>query len=564
MKKNISVNIFGTLYPIDEDAYELLQKYNENMRRYYSRMEDGEEIADDIEHRVAELLSELRAQGVMAITIEHVKEIITRIGDPQEMDDPHDEAADSNGHSRERGTDEATAGTERSEGNTQKDESRRQETDMPGRERSRKLFRDPEDKVLGGVLSGISHYFGIKEPFVLRLLMILLFILPIGRYIVSFSSLVIIYIIAWILIPEAVTPEDRLRMFGKPVSAKAINEELMRGANATSQFVNNPQHRDTARGCLSFAIKFVLFCIAAFVIFILGTILFAFLSAIFGIGIAGIAGTEVLMDAVGTEFYQVLSEWPQWMVVSTAVCALLVVGIPLFGLIRALVKRNNEHLPTWTKVTLIALWILSLITLIAFCFNLIQISEKHLDKIEKKIYVNGEYVSGSGLKTLKKQGWTVEKLDGVGRNIADWGIMPDGQDDQFVSLQADDNPSMMSYNLSQERQLKPGTYLIDSYVRADGEGNALYVITNNEKDTLIIDIAPFTKPENKISDEEVIADGNDPSSQWSHTGGTFVVKQTENVKFGISNESQLSNAPWNGQKIDIAEVKIKAAPSEAN
>ena len=96
MKKNISVNIFGTLYPIDEDAYELLQKYNENMRRYYSRMEDGEEIADDIEHRVAELLSELRAQGVMAITIEHVKEIITRIGDPQEMDDPHDEAADSN------------------------------------------------------------------------------------------------------------------------------------------------------------------------------------------------------------------------------------------------------------------------------------------------------------------------------------------------------------------------------------------------------------------------------------------------------------------------------------
>ena len=101
-------------------------------------------------------------------------------------------------------------------------------------------------------------------------------------------------------------------------------------------------------------------------------------------------------------------------------------------------------------------------------------------------------------------------------------------------------------------------------MRADGEGNALYVITNNEKDTLIIDIAPFTKPENKISDEEVIADGNDPSSQWSHTGGTFVVKQTENVKFGISNESQLSNAPWNGQKIDIAEVKIKAAPSEAN
>ena len=72
MKKNISVNIFGTLYPIDEDAYELLQKYNANMRSYYSRREGGEEIADDVEHRVAELLTELRSQGVMAITIEHI------------------------------------------------------------------------------------------------------------------------------------------------------------------------------------------------------------------------------------------------------------------------------------------------------------------------------------------------------------------------------------------------------------------------------------------------------------------------------------------------------------
>ena len=86
MKKNITVNIFGTLYPIDEDAYELLQRYNENMRRYYSRREGGEEIADDVEHRVAELLSEYRSKGVMAITIEHVKEIIDRIGDPQQMD----------------------------------------------------------------------------------------------------------------------------------------------------------------------------------------------------------------------------------------------------------------------------------------------------------------------------------------------------------------------------------------------------------------------------------------------------------------------------------------------
>ena len=95
MKKNISVNIFGTLYPIDEDAYELLKRYNDNMRRYYSQRDGGDEIVDDVEHRVAELLSELRSNGAEAITIEHVKEIIQRIGDPQQMDDTEESAEGS-------------------------------------------------------------------------------------------------------------------------------------------------------------------------------------------------------------------------------------------------------------------------------------------------------------------------------------------------------------------------------------------------------------------------------------------------------------------------------------
>ena len=81
MKKNININLFGTLYSIDEDAYELLKKYQDNMRSYYSRREGGEEIADDVEHRVAELFAELRKQGFEAITIEQVEEIIHRIGD---------------------------------------------------------------------------------------------------------------------------------------------------------------------------------------------------------------------------------------------------------------------------------------------------------------------------------------------------------------------------------------------------------------------------------------------------------------------------------------------------
>ena len=80
MKKNITINLFGSLYAIDEDAYELLNQYQNNMRRYFSRKEGGEEIAEDIERRIAELFDELKASGVEAITIEHVRDIISSCG----------------------------------------------------------------------------------------------------------------------------------------------------------------------------------------------------------------------------------------------------------------------------------------------------------------------------------------------------------------------------------------------------------------------------------------------------------------------------------------------------
>ena len=124
MKKNITINLFGSLYAIDEDAYELLNQYQNNMRRYFSRKEGGEEIAEDIERRIAELFDELKASGVEAITIEHVRDIISRIGNPEEMDGVETETTADK-------TDNAPKESERKE-NVHK-----------------KLFRNPDDKMLG-------------------------------------------------------------------------------------------------------------------------------------------------------------------------------------------------------------------------------------------------------------------------------------------------------------------------------------------------------------------------------------------------------------------------------
>lgn len=83
MKKNISVNLFGVIYPIDEDAYQLLDCYLSNIRSYFSRQEDGAEIADDIEARVGELMSELSDGGQKPVTVEMVRTIVERIGEPE-------------------------------------------------------------------------------------------------------------------------------------------------------------------------------------------------------------------------------------------------------------------------------------------------------------------------------------------------------------------------------------------------------------------------------------------------------------------------------------------------
>ena len=79
MKKNITINLCGRLFQIDEDAYELLQQYINSLRSSFGKQEGGDEIVDDIENRIAELFDELRQQGIEAITIEHVKEIISTI-----------------------------------------------------------------------------------------------------------------------------------------------------------------------------------------------------------------------------------------------------------------------------------------------------------------------------------------------------------------------------------------------------------------------------------------------------------------------------------------------------
>ncbi|MGN0221696.1 MAG: PspC domain-containing protein, partial [Prevotella sp.] len=216
MKKNISINIFGTIYAIDEDAYQLLDNYINGMKKYFGSKEGGEEIADDIEHRVAELLWEEKEKGMQAVSIETVRTIIDKIGNAAEIDANGDvqtntEGTTSSGHSDQKGLDyEGMTTIERIKASV----------------KSRRLYRNGKDKVLGGVCSGLAEYFGGYEVTIWRLATLLIFLIFIWADF-AFFLLPGIYVALWVIIPEAKTHEDWLRMRGEEVNAENIKKQIM-------------------------------------------------------------------------------------------------------------------------------------------------------------------------------------------------------------------------------------------------------------------------------------------------------------------------------------------------
>ena len=128
MKKTLTINLGGTVYHIDEDAYVLLDNYLNNLRYYFRREEGAEEIVRDIENRIGELFDEYLRNGQQVITVENVEAVIERMGKPEQLDEETPES-------------ESSAGTRREE-------------------RPRRLFRGPDDRVLGGFRTGCLFQLG--------------------------------------------------------------------------------------------------------------------------------------------------------------------------------------------------------------------------------------------------------------------------------------------------------------------------------------------------------------------------------------------------------------------
>lgn len=224
MKKNISINLFGTLYNIDEDAYNLLENYLQSMQRYFARQEGGEEVADDIEHRVAELLWQRREAGMLAINIETVRSIIDTIGNPEQIagESGSDQSKSEGQYNKSEGPGENRFKENFNQLAEDVDRFARDAYDK-GRQhiKMHRFYRCADDKVLGGVCSGIAKYLNAGDPLIWRLGFIALTLLGVGL------PLPIIYIVMWLVTPAAITPEDRLLQQGKEVTPDNLAQQVM-------------------------------------------------------------------------------------------------------------------------------------------------------------------------------------------------------------------------------------------------------------------------------------------------------------------------------------------------
>lgn len=297
MKKNITINLFGSLYCIDEDAYALLQKYTDSMKSYFARQEGGEEIADDIEHRVAELMWQKKEEGNEAIDIDMIKEIIAKIGNPAEIDGKEDEPEEKTERTTYSKSDTQTENTQ------EKSSSEKSAGENSGSKwnlNDRHLYRNPKDKKLGGVCSGLALFFnggkdtGVNDATFWRLgflgtAALLLFYVPWWMPDVLQLCVPVIYIILWIIMPEAKTPEDMLRMKGKAVTPENINDEILRESATTPQseaqaHASYQQQQNNNSGCLK-----ILFggCLAIMLIPFLFVLFMLFIALVTVIGVGG-------------------------------------------------------------------------------------------------------------------------------------------------------------------------------------------------------------------------------------------------------------------------------------
>jgi phage shock protein PspC (stress-responsive transcriptional regulator) len=365
MKKTLTVNLGGTVFNIDEDAYELLEKYLSNLRIHFSKEEGAAEIMNDFEQRISELFNDRVRLGYQVITINEVEEVIKRMGKPEEIFEM---------------TEEET-GEKQQEQDSEKKTYTEDATSQNGKKR---LMRDIDNKIIGGVASGIAAYLG-WDVTMIRLAFIVLLFVP------YLHGIVLVYLILWLVIPAAKTATEKLEMHGENVTVENIGKTVTNGfnkaTNAVDDFITDKQENgfngstatQTAEGSkqpqtqpsvlhniadvfvsvFGFLLKFI----AAIVAIILVPVLLLVVFVLVMVTIALLGGGAGFLYHISPFGFDLANGMPMPFMIMGCISFILLIGIPVFGLIYAICVQflHARPMSSGVKWTLTILWVIMLI-----------------------------------------------------------------------------------------------------------------------------------------------------------------------------------------------------------
>lgn len=334
MNKTITINLAGINFYIDEDAYTKLDLYLKAIS-VSLEPESRKETMRDIEARIAELFLENRKDKSEVIEIGIVDNMIAVMGQPEDYK-----------------VDEDTAQSH----NEQKTKT------------ARKLYRDIEHKVIGGVCSGLGYYFGISRIWVRIIFLILLFPVIISTTLLpSGSTILLIYVILWIVIPAARTTSEKLEMQGDKIDIDNIERKVREEYGNLKNKVENADYSgvgsffETLGQVLIGILKIMAIIIGALIVLFAGMSLIAILISFLSLGAISIGGFNSYFDPL--TIYSNMSPWLVYLLL------FVFIGIPLFLLLLAGLKIMSTRLKTLGLtgiLILIGIWVLSFVPLIIF------------------------------------------------------------------------------------------------------------------------------------------------------------------------------------------------------
>ncbi len=481
MNKVININFQGRILPIEELAYEALKQYIESLRTYFANEEGRDEIINDIECRIAELCEERLKKGTVCIAAQDMNLIITSIGRPADFEaqDGFEASTSQSGQSTNQNNYQNNynnaSGNNNSnfyrDGNRPKRLYRDEQNKVLGGVCSgianyfviepwivrilwffliginilaylilwiavpstsvkvvggvrKRLFRDIETKVIGGVAAGLSKYFGI-QVWIVRIL----FLIPFIRFVVNFQHMhlfqfwdapdfpnllditfspgaVFVYIVLWLVLPEAKTSADKLEMVGEKVDLNSIKNTIqndMEGfskraqswgsdlynrnkgkadsnnqdAATTSNDASSNYSTEKRKGIIYYIGRIITVFIKGFVYFILAIVGITLLAALFGIGAAATALLPLknfLLEDGSQTLYAVGA-------------ILLFIWVPIVGIVTAIIRKfaGFKKANIWVRSSFWALWIVGWAMIMFFLSSLQNSFSKHNVPAEQSI-----------------------------------------------------------------------------------------------------------------------------------------------------------------------------------